>query len=196
MSRAIARKRLAAYAFVLAVMLGGLSTVSASATTLPAAPRTSTQPAPLAPQDHPCCQYRWLVIRVSSPYTTQGRWWTCAPRVDNDGYNGTWGCNNSFTVANSVSGTVTASDGEISAAVGFSVTHSWTQGQTYNVTPGRDWYGVLQAANVYSTRTVTQGEQVGYLTPPYAWTWMGVHATAYAHRFTGWTYQPVRYSDD
>ena len=196
MLRGMARKRLTAFAFVLAVTLGGLSTISASATTLPAAQKTAAQPAPTAPRDHACCQYRWLVIGAGSPYTTQGPWWTCAPRVDNDGLNASWGCNNSFTVANSVTGTVTVSDGEISAAVGYSETRSWTQGQSDNLAPGRDWNGVYQAANVYSTRKVTQSEQIGYLTPPYDWHWLGVHATAYAHRFTGWTYQYVRYRDD
>ena len=116
--------------------------------------------------------------------------------MDNDGANATWGCNNSFTTGNSVTGTVTASDGEISAAVGFSVTSSFTRGQSYNLAPGRDWFGEYEAANAYSTKTVTQGEQRCYLTPPLDCVWLGIHATAYAHRWTGWTYHHIQYADD
>ena len=150
----------------------------------------------VVPQDHPCCQYPWKITHVGSAYDTQRGWWDCAPIVDNDGHNATWGCNNSFTVGNNVTGTLTVSDGTISAAVGFSVTRSWTQGQTYSLAPGSDWYGEYEAAAVYSTKKVTEEQQICYLTPPLDCSPDGKYATAYANRFIGWTYRPLRFADD
>jgi hypothetical protein len=167
----------------------------ASAGVMPAAVSHGPN-APQIPDDHPCCQYPWRVIKVSSAYDTQGGWFDCAPIVDNDGANATWACNDSIATGNSVTGTVNVSDGTISTSVGFSVTQTFTRGQSYSLAPGSDWFGEFESANVYSTKTVTQGEQVCYLTPPLDCTWLGIHATAYAHRWIGWTYQHLRYADD
>jgi hypothetical protein len=142
----------------------------------------------------PCIVYVWEVWSVSGAYDTQGPWWDCAPIVDNDGHNATWGCSDSYTVGNNVSGTLTVSTGTISASVGFSVTSSFTRGTNYSLAPGTDWYGEYEARDVYSTKTVVQREKE--YNPLTGWTWLNNWATAYANEWIGFTYQPLSQGDD
>jgi hypothetical protein len=150
----------------------------------------------VTPNDHACCSIKWVITSVGGAYRTQGGWFDCAPLVDNDGYNATWGCTNSYAVGNTVNGSVNVSDGTISAAVGFSVTQTWTSGQTYSLAPGSDWYGVFQSASVYSTKDVHQAQQECYLTPPITCWNTGSTAVAHASHWLGWTYRPVQMADD
>ena len=183
-------------ALVLAGILSGHSAAHAATVSAGLSSRTvhvSAVDVPSVPQPGCPCTYQWRVWSVASPYYTQGSWFDCV-NVDNDGYNPASGCNDSYAVANGVTGTVTVSDGTISSAVGFNVTLTFTRGSSYSLAPGKDWYGVYQAASVYLTKKVT--ERLGYCYSTGACTWTNNWATAYAHRWNDFTYRVVARGDD
>jgi hypothetical protein len=188
-----------------AILIGAATTLIAAFSPV-AAHATVKAPvgAPVAAQaagkvvlrDHPCCQYPWSITSVSSAYDTTGSWFDCLAIVDNDGTNDSWTCNSSYATGNSVTGTVNVSDGTISAAVGFNVTLTFTRGTAFTTSPGSDWYGELEAANVYSTKTVYEEQEQCYLTPPLDCIDTGTTAQAYANQWISWTYRKVQSADD
>ncbi len=127
----------------------------------------------------------WVVTKVTPLADTKGPQQLCVEGKSTGKTTETVNCTHSFTASNTVTGTVTVSLGDISDAVGFSVTQSttWAAGGTLTIPSGQTW-GLYRFA-VYHNRSVAQSEYYCYTEgagncPSSAWTSAGVSATATA----------------
>ena len=165
----------------------GVIAASAAATAATAGLATfAPTVASASPRDvHYGTAYEWNVVGVGGNYKTYGGWSFCAEAYGP----GTVTCSRGFTVANSVTGSVTVSDGAISDAVGFSVTTSTTLtgGASYNVPKGV--LGVVQWRAAYYSRNVTQEQYVcttvNGACPSGGWHPDNKYATARANDYLG-----------
>jgi hypothetical protein len=127
----------------------------------------------------------WKITGTGSPTTAQSEW-----HIGDQGV-GPAGLTFSQTigVSNGLSGTVHVSIADVSSAVGFSVTASYSQNATYSITiPAGEteqiqWAGVYLHKNVYQTE-YEDGE--GMLPRPIN------YATANASKFDYFTYRSVQ----
>jgi hypothetical protein len=128
--------------------------------------------------------YEWQVVGTSYAGRAHGVWKFCSEARGP----GTVTCSEGFTAGNSVSGTVNASDGDISASVGFSVTSSRTitGGASYAVR--RRVEGQVYWRAVFNVTSVKQEEYVCTTVNgscPFGFRADGRYAYADAYRYIG-----------
>lgn len=171
----------AAITLAVAASLGVVTAASSQAAPLSHTVASSTA-TPKDTKDNPYFR-TWKVTHVGSGYTTYGGWKSCVT-FSKDATPHSVTCALSKTTATTVSGTLTVSAGEASAAVGYQVQRSYqvTGSETY--TPQRNKSGQIRWRETYHTNKVTQKEY-----------WCPLHGTcqynnpidtkyAYTHKYT------------
>jgi len=125
----------------------------------------------------------WKIVGVSGVYETSGPSYPCvyAPAKP---VAWTANCSQTITVTDSLTGRVAVSQGDISAAVGYTVGESFSvsSGFSYPVGPGQS--GEISIGTSFRTRTITQEEflcsDIGSICDA-----LGNYATAYTSKFNG-----------